>query len=75
MLRSGRRPLIEETRIRFRALPSRICGGQSGIGTGYFPITSGFPSHYISTTAPCLYFSHYHQRYMRVILHIHGVVQ
>jgi hypothetical protein len=77
MLRSGRLPLllIAETQIRFRERLSRICGGQSGTGTGYFPITSGFPCHCLSTTAPCSYFSHYQQRYIRVILQLYGFVQ
>jgi hypothetical protein len=67
-LRSGRLPLplIAETRIRFQARLSRICGGQSGTGTGYSPITSGFSCNYLSTSAPCSYFSHYQQRYIHV---------
>jgi hypothetical protein len=44
--------LTAESRIQFQVSPRKICGGQSGIGTGFFPSTSVFPSHYHSTNAP-----------------------
>jgi hypothetical protein len=39
----SRRPLTAEARVRARANPSGICGGQSGTGTGFFSEFFGFP--------------------------------
>jgi hypothetical protein len=33
----SRRPLTAEARVRARVNPRGICGGQSGIGTGFSP--------------------------------------
>jgi hypothetical protein len=33
----SRRPLTAEARVRFRVRTCRICGQQSGTGTGFFP--------------------------------------
>jgi hypothetical protein len=39
----SRRPLTAKARVRSRVSPCGICGGQSGIGTGFSPSTSVFP--------------------------------
>jgi hypothetical protein len=39
----SRRPLTAEARFRSRVSPCGICGGQSGTGTGFFPVYIGFP--------------------------------
>jgi hypothetical protein len=36
-------PLTPDTRVQSEALPCRICGGQSGTGTGFRPSTSASP--------------------------------
>jgi hypothetical protein len=43
----SRRPLTAEARVN----PLRICGGQSGPGTGFPRSTSVFPCQYHSTIA------------------------
>jgi hypothetical protein len=48
----SRRPLTAEARIRSRASPCGICGGQNGTGTGFSPSTSVFPCQFLSTGAP-----------------------
>jgi hypothetical protein len=48
----ARRLLTAETRFRSQASPCEICGGQSGTGTGFSPITSVLHYQYHSTTAP-----------------------
>jgi hypothetical protein len=45
----SRRPLIAKARVRVRVNPCRICGGQSGTGTGFSPSSSVFPCQYHST--------------------------
>ena len=40
----GRRPLAAEAGDRSLASIREICGGESGIGTGFSPNTSDFPS-------------------------------
>jgi hypothetical protein len=48
----SRRPLTAEARVRARVNPCGICGGQSGIGTGFSPEFFGSPlSIYRSTVA------------------------
>jgi len=42
----GSRPLIDAVRIRNSASPCWICVGKSGIGTGFPPSISVFPSQY-----------------------------
>jgi hypothetical protein len=39
----SRRPVTAEARVRSRVSPCRICGGQSGTGTGFFPEYFGCP--------------------------------
>jgi hypothetical protein len=34
----SRRPLTVEAQVRVRVSPCRICGGQSGTGTGFFRV-------------------------------------
>jgi hypothetical protein len=41
------RPLTAKARVQARAKPRGICGGQSGTGTGFSPISSVFPYQYI----------------------------
>ena len=50
----SRRPLIAEARVRSRVSPCRICGGQSGTGTGFSLSTSVVPCQFHSTDAPLL---------------------
>jgi hypothetical protein len=47
-------PLTAEARVRSRVSPCGICGGQSGTGTGFSPITLVFPYQFHSTSAPLL---------------------
>jgi len=46
------RRLTMEARVLFQVSLYEICGGQSGIGTGFSPNTSGFP---VSTIPPMLH--------------------
>jgi hypothetical protein len=43
------RPLTAEARVRARASPRGICGGQNGTGTGLSPSSSVLPSQYNSS--------------------------
>jgi hypothetical protein len=45
------RLLATEARVRARLSPRRICGGQSGTGTGRFPSYSVFSCQYYSVMA------------------------
>jgi hypothetical protein len=47
----SRRPLTAEARVLARVNPRRICGGQSGTGTGFSPSSSVFPCRYHSAIA------------------------
>jgi hypothetical protein len=47
----SRRHLTAEARVRVRVNPCDICGGQSGIGTGFSPSSLLFPCLYHSTVA------------------------
>ena len=46
------RPLTAEARVLYRVSPCGICGGQSGTGTGFSRVTSGFPCQFHSTGVP-----------------------
>jgi hypothetical protein len=50
----SRRPLTAEARVRSLVGPCVICGGQSGTGTGFSPITSVFLCQFHSTGGPLL---------------------
>jgi hypothetical protein len=43
----SRRPLTVEARVRSRVSPCEICGGQSGIGTGFSPSCRFSPVNFI----------------------------
>jgi hypothetical protein len=45
-------PLAAEARFRSQVSPSKICGGQSGTGTGFPQSTSVSLCHYYSINAP-----------------------
>jgi hypothetical protein len=45
----SRWPLTAEARVHARFNPCGICGKQSGIGTGFSPISSVFPCQHHST--------------------------
>ena len=49
---ASREPLPADARLQSQVSPCRICGGQSGTGTGFSPSTSVFPHQYHSTSAP-----------------------
>ena len=49
--------VVEEASVPTQARSRGICGGQSGTGIGFSPITSVFPCHYHSIIAPYV-FSH-----------------
>jgi hypothetical protein len=46
----SRRPVTAEARVRALVNPCRICGGQSGIGTGFLRVLQ-FLCQYYSTVA------------------------
>jgi hypothetical protein len=48
----SRRPLTAEARVPSWVSPCEICGGQSGIGTGFSPSNSVFPCQFNFTGAP-----------------------
>jgi hypothetical protein len=50
----SRRPSTAEARVRSQLGPCRICGGQSGTGTGSSQSTSVFPCQFHSTGAALL---------------------
>jgi hypothetical protein len=44
-------PLITDDRVHAQVSPCRICGGQSGTGTGFFQSSLVFPCQYHSNMA------------------------
>ena len=42
----SRWPVTAKARVRSQVIPCEICGGQSGIGTGFSPSISVFPCQY-----------------------------
>jgi hypothetical protein len=50
----SRRPPTAEARVRSRVSPCGICGGQSGIGTGFSTSSLVIPCQFNSTGAPLL---------------------
>ena len=50
----SRRPPTAEALVQSRVSPYGICGGQSGIRTGFSPSTSVFLCYFQSTGAPLL---------------------
>jgi hypothetical protein len=47
----SRRPLTAQAELRARVSPCEVCGGKSGIGTGFSPSPLVFSSQYHSTVA------------------------
>ena len=51
----SRRPRSAEVRVRSQTSPRGICGSQSTIGTGLYPITSVSPSSCLSSSSTTLW--------------------
>jgi hypothetical protein len=61
----SRWPLTAESRVRARVNACGICGGQSGIGTGFSLSSSVFPCQYHSTVVLHIQISSVDEQYVR----------